>query len=51
VKNGLKQSWANFSGIPVQVFNQGITKVFIGASASLALDFGTDIPLLNEEFP
>jgi hypothetical protein len=51
VKNGLKQSWPNFSGLSVQVFNQGITKVFIGASAPLALDFGTDIPLLNEDFP
>jgi hypothetical protein len=51
VKNGLKQSWANFSAIPVQVYNQGTIKLFIGASAPLALDFGTDIPLLNEEFP
>ncbi|MCS7318261.1 MAG: hypothetical protein NZZ41_08165, partial [Candidatus Dojkabacteria bacterium] len=50
-KNGLKQSWANFNGEPVSVFNQGIYKVFAGASAPLALDFGTDIPLLNEDFP
>jgi hypothetical protein len=51
VKNGLKQSWANFSGLPVQVYNQGNVRLFIGASAPLALDFGTDIPLLNEDFP
>jgi hypothetical protein len=51
VKKGLKQSWVNFSGVPVQAFNQEIVRVFAGASASLALDFGTDIPLLNEDFP
>jgi hypothetical protein len=51
VKNGLKQSWANFSAIPVQVYNQGTVRLFMGASAPLALDFGTDIPLINEDFP
>jgi hypothetical protein len=51
VKNGLKMSWANFSGQEIRLFNQLINKTFHGTSAPLALDFGTDIALLNEDFP
>jgi hypothetical protein len=51
VKNGLKQSWNNFSGNRIQVYNQGTVRLFMGASAPLALDFGTDIPLINDDFP
>jgi hypothetical protein len=51
VKNGLKMSWPNFSAQQVQVYNQGIVKLFMGTGAPLALDFGTDIPLINDDFP
>jgi hypothetical protein len=51
LKNGLKMSWANFSAQPVQVYNQGIVRLFMGTGAPLALDFGTDIPLINDDFP
>jgi hypothetical protein len=32
------------------LFNQGVNRNFIESSAPLALDFGTEIPLLNEDF-
>jgi hypothetical protein len=51
IKNGLKMSWGNFSGQSITVYNQPITKTFNGTSAPLALDFGTDIALLNEDYP
>jgi hypothetical protein len=51
VKNGLKQSWANFCAQLIQVYNLGTVRLFQGCSAPFALDFGTDIPLLNEDFP
>jgi hypothetical protein len=44
-------SWGNFSGQSISVYNQPITKTFNGTSAPLALDFGTDIALLNEDYP
>jgi hypothetical protein len=51
IKNGLKMSWGNFSGQNISVYNQPIVKSFNGTSAPIALDFGTDIALLNEDYP
>jgi hypothetical protein len=51
VKNGLKMSWGNFSEQEIRLFNQQINKSFHGTSAPIALDFGTDIALLKEDFP
>jgi hypothetical protein len=44
-------SWGNFSGQSISVYNQSVTRTFNGTSAPLALDFGTDIALLNEDYP
>jgi hypothetical protein len=44
-------SWGNFSGQSISVYNQPIVKSFNGTSAPIALDFGTDIALLNEDYP
>jgi hypothetical protein len=51
VKNGLKMSWNNFNGTQMYVFNGTVFRTFNGTSAPIALDFGTDIPLLNEDYP
>jgi hypothetical protein len=36
---------------PIQIFNLGTVRLFQGCSSPIALDFGTDISLLNENFP
>jgi hypothetical protein len=51
VKNGLKMSWGNFCGQSIGLYNQNIQKSFNGTSAPIALDFGTDIALLNDDYP
>jgi hypothetical protein len=57
VKNGLKQSWAMFSGRPFISHgkfldsNQLYTKTIHGPSAPLCLEFGSDILLLPEGYP
>jgi len=51
VKNGLKMSWNNFNGTQMYVFNGTLFKTFNGTSEPIALDFGTGIPLLNEDYP
>jgi hypothetical protein len=56
-KNGLKQSWAMFSGQAINVYGialdtgQPYNKSIYGPSAPLALEFGSDIQLLNEDYP
>jgi hypothetical protein len=56
-KNGLRQSYAAFSGQPIYYFEQNLTngqaqtRTFIGPSAPIALEFGSDIPLLNGQYP
>jgi len=44
-------SWGNFCGQSIGLYNQTIQKSFNGTSAPIALDFGTDIALLNEDYP
>jgi hypothetical protein len=57
VKNGLKQSWAMFSGRPFISHgkfidtNQLYTKTIYRPSALLCLEFGSDIQLLPEDYP
>jgi hypothetical protein len=56
LKNGLKQSWAIFSGQRFRQYgkyldiNTLFTKDFYGPSAPICLEFGSDIQLLNEDF-
>jgi hypothetical protein len=57
LKNGLKQSWAMFSGKPFKSFgkfldtNALFEKAFYGPSAALCLEFGSDIQLLDGDYP
>jgi hypothetical protein len=56
-KNGLKQSWPMFSGQTIEIFGQSLdsgdayNRKLRGPSASLCLEFGSDIQLLNEDYP
>jgi hypothetical protein len=57
LKNGLKQSWAMFSGKPFKSFgkfldtNALFEKTFYGPSAAVCLEFGSDIQLLDGDYP
>jgi hypothetical protein len=57
LKNGLKQSWAMFSGKPFKLFDKFLDtnalfeKTFYGPSAAISLEFGSDIQLLDEDYP
>jgi hypothetical protein len=57
LKNGLRQSWAMFSGRKFPTYgkyldtNSLYTRDFIGPSAPICLEFGSDIQLLNEDWP
>jgi hypothetical protein len=57
LKNGLKQSWSMFSGNRINFYSTNVSNgsaqqiVYTGPSAPLCLEFGSDIQLLNEDFP
>jgi hypothetical protein len=56
-KNGLKQSWPMFSGQIIKIFAKALDTGNSyemdprGPSAPLCLEFGSDIQLLNEDYP
>jgi hypothetical protein len=56
-KNGLKQSWPMFSGQKIKIYGKSLdagnayTRDLRGTSAPLCLEFGSDIQLLNEDYP
>jgi hypothetical protein len=56
-KNGLKQSWPMFSGQTIKIYGKSLdagnayTRDLRGPSAPLCLEFGSDIQLLNEDYP
>jgi hypothetical protein len=56
-KNGLKQSWPMFSGQTISVYEKALDTgnsylMYVrGPSAPLCLEFGSDIQLLNEDYP
>jgi hypothetical protein len=56
-KNGLKQSWPMFSGQTIKVWGKALDtgaayeQNVRGPSAPLCLEFGSDIQLLNEDYP
>jgi hypothetical protein len=57
LKNGLKQSWAMFNGRPYVSYGKFLDtgnlyqKTFYGPSAAICLEFGSDIQLLDEDYP
>jgi hypothetical protein len=57
LKNGLKQSWAMFSGRPFKSFGKFFDtgavyqKTFYGSSAAVCLEFVRDIQLLDGDYP
>jgi hypothetical protein len=56
-KNGLKQSWPMFSGQTINIYAKALDtgnsyEMHVrGPSAPLCLEFGSDIQLLNEDYP
>jgi hypothetical protein len=56
-KNGLKQSWPMFSGQTIKIWGKSLDagnaydRDLRGPSAPLCLEFGSDILLLNEDYP
>jgi hypothetical protein len=56
-KNGLKQSWPMFSGQTIKIYGKSLdagseyTRDLRGPSAPICLEFGSDIQLLNEDYP
>jgi hypothetical protein len=56
-KNGLKQSWPMFSGQTIKIWGKALDtgaayeQNVRGPSAPLCLEFGSDIQLLNEDYP
>jgi hypothetical protein len=56
-KNGLKQSWAMFSGVELRAYGLALDtgnpflQSIYGPSAPICLEFGSDIQLLNEDYP
>jgi hypothetical protein len=56
-KNGLKQSWPMFSGQNINIYAKALDTGgsylmnVRGPSAPLCLEFGSDIQLLNEDYP
>jgi hypothetical protein len=56
-KNGLKQSWPMFSGQTIRIYEKALDtgnsyEMHVrGPSAPLCLEFGSDIQLLNEDYP
>jgi hypothetical protein len=56
-KNGLKQSWPMFSGQTIKIWGKSLDagsaydRDLRGPSAPLCLEFGSDIQLLNEDYP
>jgi hypothetical protein len=56
-KNGLKQSWPMFSGQTIRIYSKALDngnpyEMHVrGPSAPLCLEFGSDIQLLNEDYP
>jgi hypothetical protein len=56
-KNGLKQSWPMFSGQTIKIYGKSLdagseyTRDLQGPSAPICLEFGSDIQLLNEDYP
>jgi hypothetical protein len=56
-KNGLKQSWPMFSGQTIRIYAKALDTGNSyemdprGPSAPLCLEFGSDIQLLNEDYP
>jgi hypothetical protein len=56
-KNGLKQSWPMFSGQNINIYAKALdtgssyNMVVRGPSAPICLEFGSDIQLLNEDYP
>jgi hypothetical protein len=56
-KNGLKQTWPMFSGQTISIYAKALDTGgsylmnVRGPSAPLCLEFGSDIQLLNEDYP
>jgi hypothetical protein len=56
-KNGVKQSWPMFSGQTIDIWDKSLDsgdaydRDLRGPSAPLCLEFGSDIQLLNEDYP
>jgi hypothetical protein len=56
-KKGLKQSWPMFSGQTIKIWGKSLDagnaydRDLLGPSAPLCLEFGSDIQLLNEDYP